>query len=154
MKKKALVNKQYLLQQFPGKGGWTYAAIPEIKPDKKNPFGWVKVKGSIDNIPFCQYHLMSMGNGQLFLPVKAVIRKQLKKRAGDWVSVEIFLDNDPVTIPEELLQCLMDEPAALKKFNKMSDSEKTTAIKHIYAVKKEETRAARIVQLTRSLLQS
>jgi hypothetical protein len=25
---KPLVNKEYLLEKFPGKGGWTYAAIP------------------------------------------------------------------------------------------------------------------------------
>lgn len=152
MKKKTLVSKQYQLQQFPGKGGWTYAAIPEISPDKKNPFGWVRVKGLINHIPISKYHLMPMGNGQLFLPVKASIRKQLKKKTGDWINVELFPDNDPVIIPEELLHCLQDEPAALKKFNALSESDKLAAIKYIYSVKKAETRAARIVQLTGSLL--
>ncbi len=45
---KPLVDKEYLLDKFPGKGGWTYTLIPEIEQDKKAPFGWVKVKGSID----------------------------------------------------------------------------------------------------------
>lgn len=152
MKPKALVNKRYPLQQFPGKGGWIYAAIPEIKADKKNPFGWVRVKGSVDGVPISHYHLMPMGNGQLFLPVKAEIRKQIRKKAGDWITVELFPDNGPVNVPDELLQCLKDEPAALKKFNAMPDQEKIAAIKYIYAVKKEETRAARIIKLTRSLL--
>ena len=49
-KEKALVNAKYLLQQFPGKGGWTYATIPEIPPGKRIPFGWVRVKGSIDEL--------------------------------------------------------------------------------------------------------
>jgi hypothetical protein len=31
---KPLVNKKYKLQKFPGKGGWTYAMIPEIPQDK------------------------------------------------------------------------------------------------------------------------
>ncbi len=35
----ALVNKNYLLEKFPGKGGWTYALIPEILPDKHVHFG-------------------------------------------------------------------------------------------------------------------
>ena len=26
---KPVVNKKYLLEKFPGKGGWTYAVIPE-----------------------------------------------------------------------------------------------------------------------------
>jgi Domain of unknown function (DUF1905)/Bacteriocin-protection, YdeI or OmpD-Associated len=148
----ALVSKQYQLQKFPGKGGWTYAAIPEINQDKKNPFGWVRVKGMIDNIPISKYHLMPMGNGQLFLPVKAAIRRQLRKKAGDWISVQLYIDNDPVDIPPELLECLQDEPLALKKFLALADSDKAAAIKHIYSVKKEETRAARIAALTGSLL--
>jgi hypothetical protein len=74
-----LVNGDYLLQKFPGKGGWTYAAIPEILQNKKNPFGWVKVKGSVDGYELKQYKLMPMGEGRLFLPVKAAIRKKIKK---------------------------------------------------------------------------
>jgi len=27
---KPLVNRKYLLEKYPGKGGWTYAAIPEV----------------------------------------------------------------------------------------------------------------------------
>jgi hypothetical protein len=42
---KPLVENKYLLQKIPGKGGWTYAAIPEVLKSKNTPFGWVKVKG-------------------------------------------------------------------------------------------------------------
>jgi len=38
---KPLLNKKYLLEKFPGKGGWTYAAIPEILQDKHSHFGCV-----------------------------------------------------------------------------------------------------------------
>lgn len=149
---KALVNKKYKLQKFPGKGGWTFAAIPEIAQNRKNHFGWVRVKGFIDDVFINKYHLMPMGNGQLFLPVKAAIRKQIKKKEGDWITVQLFADNDPVEIPDELLQCLQDEPAALKQFNKLTDGEKVAAVKQVYGVKKTETRTDRIVQLIRSLL--
>ena len=47
-REKPLVDKQYKLEKFQGKGGWTYARIPEIIQDKKAHFGWVKVRGSID----------------------------------------------------------------------------------------------------------
>lgn len=76
---KPLVNKKYLLEKFHGKGGWTYARIPEILQNKKNTFGWVKVKGSIDGYEIKKCHLMPMGNGKLFLPVKAAIRKGNQK---------------------------------------------------------------------------
>ena len=45
-----LVDKDTLLERTPGNGGWTYAPIPEVPQDKKAPFGWVKVKGSIDGV--------------------------------------------------------------------------------------------------------
>jgi hypothetical protein len=149
---KALVNNKYLLQKFPGKGGWTFAAIPEIPQDKRNPFGWVRVKGTIDGYEFKNYHLMPMGNGQLFLPVKAAVRKIIKKKEGDWINVRLFPDNDPVEVPGELLQCLKDEPTAFAQFNKLSDGERIVAIKKIYAVKKDDARSERIVQLINDLL--
>ena len=80
-KEKALVNAQYLLEKFPGKGGWTYAVIPDISPGKRIPFGWVRVSGSIDAHELKRYKLMPMGNGQMFLPVKAEIRKIINKKS-------------------------------------------------------------------------
>jgi hypothetical protein len=76
---KPLVDKLFKLERFPGKGGWTYARIPQILPSTDQPFGWVKVRGSIDGYEIDKYHLMPMGNGKLFLPVKADIRKKIKK---------------------------------------------------------------------------
>ncbi len=90
---KPLVNNQYLLEKYPGKGGWTYAVIPEIPQDKHTPFGWVKVKGLFDSYEIKNYKLMPMGNGKLFLPVKASIRKIIGKKEGDKVYIVLFADN-------------------------------------------------------------
>lgn len=75
------IDKDYLIEKFPGKGGWTYAGIPELSQNSKNPFGWVKVFGFIDTIELSHYKLMPMGEGRLFMPVKAAYRKKLKKRS-------------------------------------------------------------------------
>lgn len=112
MMEEPLVNKEYLLEKFPGKGGWTFAVIPEIIRDKKAPFGWVKVRGSIGDYEFKNYKLMPMGNGKLFLPLKAAVRKQIKKEAGDYVKVILYKDDSPIEIPDELVVCLKDEPLA------------------------------------------
>ena len=77
-----LVDKLYLLEKTPGKGGWTYTVIPEIPQDKHSPFGWVKVKGSIDGVEFKKHHLMPMGNGMLGLSVKSEIIRRLKRKRG------------------------------------------------------------------------
>jgi len=141
---KPLLNKNCLLEKYPGKGGWTFTRIPEITKDKKSRFGTVKVRGSIDGFEIRKYHLMPMGNGQLFLPVRAEIRKKIKKESGDKVRVILFLDNEPLDIPTEFLDCLKDEPKALKFFNALSESEKKYYIQWIYSAKKEETKINRM----------
>jgi hypothetical protein len=143
---KSLVNKKYLLERFPGKGGWTFARIPEILQDKKSHFGWVKVKGTIDGYEISKYHLMPMGNGSLFLPVKAEIRKKIEKKEGDKVHVILYPDNEPLEIPEEILLCLQDEPAALKYFKSLSESEQKFYIQWVYSAKKEDTKVDRLVK--------
>ena len=77
-----LVDKDYLLERTPGNGGWTYAPIPEVPQDKKAPFGWVKVKGSINGVEIKKHHLMPMGNGELGLSVKAEIRRRFPKNCN------------------------------------------------------------------------
>ena len=141
-----LVDKKYLLEKYPGKGGWTYAQIPEILQDKHSPFGWVKVKGSIDNHEFKNYRLMPMGNGKLFLPVKAEIRKKIGKKEGDWVNVILFADNTPTEIPEELLLCLLEDPTANQTFLSYSDGEQKAYVDWIYSVKTDETKVERIAK--------
>ena len=149
---KPLVNKKYKLQKFPGKGGWTYAMIPEIPQDKKAPFGWVKVKGSIDNYTFHDYRLMPMGNGHLFLPVKAAVRKKIGKEAGDFIQVVLFKDESDLQIPQDLLLCLADEPLAHEKFFKLKESVQREFIQWLSAAKKEETRVERIATIIDKLL--
>jgi hypothetical protein len=150
--KKPLVHKKYLLEKYPGKGGWTYAAIPEIRQDKSAPFGWVKVKGSIDDYELKNYKLMPMGNNQLFLPVKADIRKSIKKQAGDWVEVVLYSDSVPTETPEETLKCLKEAPEACRLYLDSTDGERKAYLDWIYAAKKDETKVKRIAQMIDSLL--
>jgi hypothetical protein len=141
-----LVNKEYILEKYPGKGGWTYAQIPEILQDKHSPFGWVKVRGSIDNHEFKNYRLMPMGNGNLFLPVKAEIRKKIGKKEGDYVQVILFADNEPTEIPDELLLCLLEDPTAHQTFLNYSDGEQKAYVDWIYSAKTDETKVERIAK--------
>ncbi len=110
---KSIVNKIFLLEKYPGKGGWTYARIDPIKITKKKPFGFIKVKGSIDGYKIQKYHIMPMGAGLYFLPVKAEIRKKIKKSEGDSVHIILYEDNEPLVVPAEMLLCLQDDRMAL-----------------------------------------
>lgn len=144
---KPLVNKKILLEKFQGKGGWTYARLPGVKPDPHAHFGWIKVRGLIDDFEIRQYHLMPMGNGELFLPVRAEIRKKIKKQAGDTVKVVLYRDEDEIYIQEELQACLDMDPDAKKSFDKLSIEKQRELIQYIYKLKNPENRAERIAEL-------
>jgi len=150
--KKPLVDKKYVLEKFPGKGGWTFARIPEVLQDKTSHFGWVKVKGSIDGFEIKNYNLMPMGDKRLFLPVKAEIRKKIKKQEGDYIHVILFTDNDPLEIPAELMLCLKEEPVALKFFKTLSEGEQKLYIQWIYSAKKVDTKIERLAKSINKLV--
>ena len=145
---KPLVDKEYLLEKFPGKGGWTFTFIPEIPPDKHSSFGFLKVRGSIDDYEIKHFNLLPSvkGDDRLFLTVKSEIRKIIKKEAGDYVHIILYPDNEPLEVPEELLLCLQEDAEALRFFNSLSDSEKHNYVKWIYSAKTDQTKVDRIAK--------
>ncbi|MDR3008416.1 MAG: YdeI/OmpD-associated family protein [Sphingobacterium sp.] len=148
-----LVERTAVIEKFSGKGGWTYISIPEASSKLGEPFGWLRVNGRINDYFFEQGLLQSMGNGMLFLPIKASIRKLLKKGVGDEVYIVLHEADDMTTeIPEELKLCLLDVPLAYERFKVLSETEKRQKIAWIYSVKKEETKIERIIKLIDQLL--
>ena len=146
MMEEPLIDADFVMQKIEGKGGWTYVLLPEIVRNKSNPFGWARVKGTIDNYEFRGYNLMPMKNSGLFLAVKAEIRKKINKQAGDTVRVTLYADNLPTDIPDELKECLQNEAGLYEKFVAYTDGEKKAFINWIYSAKTDETRADRIVK--------
>lgn len=141
-----LVNDRFLLKKMPGKGGWTFAELPAVEPDKSKPFGWVQVRGTIDGFPVDHFKLMPMGSGKLFLSVRAEIRKAIKKKEGDWIEVVLFADDSPLEIPDEFLVCLLDAPNAHAFFEKLTDSNQKYYIDWIFSAKRMETKVDRIAK--------
>jgi hypothetical protein len=141
-----LVDKQFLLKKIPGKGGWTYAEIPEIEKDKSAPFGWVKVTGYIDGFKISNYPLQPMGNGNLFLPVKAEIRKQINKQAGDTVRVILYQDNTYKEIFAELKSCLEDADLH-HKFESLREKDRKASIDWICSSKNDQDKIKRMITI-------
>jgi len=145
--KQVLVDKAYLLEKFPGKGGWTYAEIPEVEPDKHSWFNWIKVRGFIDDYEIKHSRLMPMGNGHLFLPVKTSIRKAIRKAAGDTVHIKLYPDDTPVELPQEIEECFDLEDVRLKEaFAKEPEGRQNEFIEWVNEAKTEDTKAKRIAR--------
>ncbi|MGV3630602.1 MAG: DUF1905 domain-containing protein [Bacteroidota bacterium] len=139
-----VINDSFQLEKYPGKGGWTYVVIPRFETVQKKNFGMVKVRGTIDTFELKAYSLMPMKSGDLFLPVKAEIRKKIRKQDGDWVQVTLFEDLDPLEIPKELELCLLDDPAAHQAFYGFRESDQKLYADWINAAKRDETKVKRI----------
>lgn len=149
-----IVDKMITLEKMKGKGGWTFARISGIKVSSKKAFGFVRVKGSIDDININAYNLMPISKdkgGGLFLPLKAEIRKKIKKEEGDTVHIILYRDEIPDDLPIELEEILKDEKHIWKKFNQKTQIEKSKLIEWIYSSKTEEEKANKIATLLNEL---
>ncbi len=139
-----------ILIQFAEKGektGWTYLDVPaviahEIKPNNKLSF---RVKGFLDGLAISGLALVPMGEGNFILPVKAALRKAIRKEKGAMVKMQLEVDLDfKIEMPDDLAECFADEPEALRNFNRLPKSHQHYFFKWINEAKTEATRAKRI----------
>lgn len=138
-----------VLQKFADQGektGWTYIEIDsalasQLNAGVKKSF---QIKGMLDNFKFEGKSLLPMGNGNFILAINAEMRKGLKKRIGNSVTVQMSLDTTKKPLSSDFLECLEDEPKALEKFKSLTPSHQKYFSNWIETAKTEATKTKRI----------
>lgn len=136
------------------KTGWTYILVPaaiaaKLNPGVKKSF---RVKGKLDEFIVEKLALIPMGKGDFILTVNAAIRKGIGKRKGATVQVQLELDHSPIMPPTELLECLQDEPDALKYFNSLPQGHRNYFTKWIESAKTDSTKTKRIALVIKTMV--
>ena len=145
-----------LLEKFGAKGektGWTYISIPvkvteKLKPGFKKSF---RVKGLLDDYPIHATALIPMGEGQFIMAVNAAMRKAIRKNKGAKVAVAIEVDDEVIPLSAGLMECLQDEPAAMKIFSNLPGSHQQYYSKWIETAKTDATKIKRIAIVVNGL---
>jgi hypothetical protein len=135
------------------KTGWTYIGIRaeqagQIKKGCKKSF---RVKGKIDGTVIKALALLPMGGGDFILPLNAELRRKIRKRTGEKVSVQLEEDKIKLKPHPELIACLKDEPAAFIAFSKLPPSHQMYYDKWIFSAKTDATRIKRMALTIHSL---
>ncbi|MCC8424253.1 YdeI/OmpD-associated family protein [Mucilaginibacter sp. UR6-11] len=137
------------------KTGWRYIEIPadlaqKLKPGNKKAF---RVRGMLDSFPIQGFALLPMGEGRFIMPIKAEIRKSIRKEVGAMLTVKLEEHKDfKVAVPADLQECFEFDPEALTQFEGLAMSHRNYFIKWIESAKTDETRAKRIVNTINAML--
>lgn len=137
------------IQRFAKKGektGWTYIEISKHNAELLNPRckKSFRVKGTLDNHKIQKCALLPMGEGKFILAMNAAIRKGTGKTAGDTIKVQLEVDERPLTLSAEFIQCLKDDPIAYDFFKTLPKGHQNYFSNWIESAKTTPTKAKRI----------
>jgi len=135
------------------KTGWTYIDVEAdlasaIMPDHKKAF---RVRGYLDDHYFEGTSLLPSGGGNYIMAINAAMRKATRKKHGATIRVRLEYDAAPLLPPQELMECLSDEPVALAHFQKLTKGHQNYFTKWINEARTDFTRTKRLAMAVNAL---
>jgi len=106
----------------------------------------------LDDYPIKCIALLPAGNGDFIMVLNTIMRKAIHKRKGAILNVKLEVDNKPLQISKELMECLAYEPKALNFFNDFTPSHQRYFSNWVESAKTEATKTNRIAQTITALL--
>ncbi len=136
------------------KNGWTYVDVPAdvitaLKLTNRKEF---RIKGLMDDVRFERLACYPVGEGQFIIAINATLRKQLGKKAGAQIQVQLTKDKREAAKSDDLLACLEEEPAAWQQFATLTKAHQNYFHNYINSAKGADTRAGRIVNTIQAML--
>ena len=117
-------DEQLELKYEHGKGAWTYhLRIPNSK-HIEGKWGDIKVSGFIDNYKIEAKNLAPIKGEDKMLSINSEIRNTINKKAGDSVTVSLYLLSKKEALTESQILETFKESGVLVAFNKLDEVEK------------------------------
>ena len=135
------------------KTGWTYIDIDKPLAQQLNPGikTSYRVKGMMNETAFKSVALVPMGEGNYIMAINAEMRKKTQIKEGDTIQVTLALDNDPILLDQDLIDCLAENEVAIAYFKSLPFSHQQYYSKWIAAAKTFDTKAKRIAKAYQAL---
>lgn len=151
-----MVHYTATIKQFATQGektGWTYIEVPasvaeELKPGFRKSF---RVKGKLDSYPIKGIALLPMGGGNFIMALNSLIRKNIGKRKGAMLQVQLQSDEEELKLNHDFVACLNDDPDARAYFDKLPRSHQLYFSKWIESAKTDPTKTKRISMAVNAL---
>lgn len=139
-------NEKLELKYQSGKGAWTYhLRIPNSK-NIEGKWGDIKVSGFIDNFEITARNLAPIKGEDKMLSINGEIRKAINKKAGDIVTVTLYLLSKKERITENRILETFKEAKVLKAFKKLMEVERSEIFKSIISQTSEEKQIKQIIK--------
>lgn len=151
-----MISYSTIIEKFREQGektGWTYIRIPEkfataLQPESRRIF---RVKGKLDEHAIAGIAVMPMRDGDFIMPLNAEMRKAIGKRKGATIHVQLDVDKTPYKVNSTFLECMEDEPEAVKFFRSLPVGHQNYFSKWIESAKTDATKVSRIAQAVSAL---